>query len=133
MSTVRESLDFYTADRDLRETVKTGRERVRALLERYVQRYPSLPTNYTLIVLLYWRDFDGLEIPDSWIHRAAAFETSDVRGITNPWSIGRYFALEKRDFMTVRESVVADELEQAWRFLLAGGTTFDREWEKELK
>lgn len=114
-------LDEFVATRHIRKELGTVERRIRYLLDDPVlsERYPRLATSYTAIVLLYWRVFDGLAIPHSWVERALAFASSNAAGITNPWTIGRMFARVKSEYEDEVEKAVDRDKEELFRRLFA--------------
>lgn len=85
------------------------------LLKAFIKEHPDLPTNYAKAILLYWREIDGLEIPDEWLEMK----------LSNPWSVGRLFSKVKKDFLGELDKKILAEKEAAWKKIIPEDSEID--------
>jgi len=115
-------LRFYSQRAKIASQLHSLEERCRWLIREYGDDFPGLANNDRLMLLLYLRDFNRLEVPQIWLERASLREHSRI---DNPWCILRALRRVKRDYMTEDEKVLNEIMEQAWHDVLAGAKVDD--------
>lgn len=93
----------------IRERFDSQKRNIKGLVKKYREEYPDIVRNYTLLMVLYWRDIDGFPVPDAFIERA------EVGTLTNPSSVLRAFRKVKKRYQTMEEKRRVSHLEQEWR------------------
>lgn len=110
-----QNIERYRTKEKVRAEIQTIEGNCLWILKTFIKEHPDLPTNYAKAVLLYWREIDGLEIPDEWLEMK----------LSNPWSIGRLFSKVKKDFLGDVDKKLLAEKEEAWRKIIPEDSEID--------
>ncbi len=117
--------------KDVRKILTTLVERVDHIIEMYGDKFLNLHENYTLLMLLYVREYEA-GFPKgaaslAWLIDRAA-DGKDSRGLVNFTSLHRAITIAKKKFQNEKDRVRSDEKESEYQNVLAGWDDDEVDW-----